>query len=142
MHATWKPWPHCGSSRISSPEANSVRQMAHSVNLEVQSAVYVSFGRERRTFFFRPLFGGCGGGRGGVVVVAAAVRRRSQTQRAMTTRPRTQTRAQKRARRTKAESEPVVAEDEGSSSGPENSEEDLKPLNNLKGRVMSRDGVC
>ena len=29
-HATWKPWPHRGSTRSPSPSMNSARQIAHS----------------------------------------------------------------------------------------------------------------
>lgn len=137
IQATWKAWPQCGSSRISSPRANSARQMAQSVNLEAQSAVKVSLGRERRVFFLRPLFGG---GTEGRDEVAAAVdeegtmeRRRSQAHRATATSPSTQIKAQSRAARITTKSESTVAE-----SGADDSavDDEFTPLKNLKGRVM------
>ncbi|CAI0434789.1 unnamed protein product [Linum tenue] len=106
MQSTWKPWPHCGSTRNSSPAANSTRQMAQSVNFAAASSAgeKVCLGRARRTFFFTPLLA-CEelGAPGGALPPPAAAagpeeeRRRIQAQRATATRPRTQIRAQRSA---------------------------------------------
>ena len=91
--------------------ANSDKQIAHSEeNLEAESAVKVSFGRDFRIFFFNPLLArdvdggtkvGIAAACGVVVVVVVVVvveeeeRRRSQAQRATAMRPNTQIKAQK-----------------------------------------------
>lgn len=88
MHPTWNPWPQLGSTRISSPTTNSVKQMAQSDNSPASSAVYTTFGSELKTSFFRALFLG-------ELVVWAEIRH-SQAQRATATRPRTHIRVQSR----------------------------------------------
>ncbi|KAI6688508.1 hypothetical protein NL676_025336 [Syzygium grande] len=65
MQATWNACPQWGSTRISSPSANSARQTVQSENRAAESGVKVSLGRERRTFFLRPLLALEGGGGGG-----------------------------------------------------------------------------
>lgn len=145
MHATWKAWLHCGSTRIWSPVANSDKQIAHSEeNLEAESAVKVSVGRDFRIFFFNPLLAkegdggtkvamaaacGDGGGGDGVVVVVVEERRRSQAQRATATRPNTQIRAHRRAARITTKSESTVT-------GSTGSDDDVTSLRSLRGRVM------
>lgn len=123
--------------------ANSDKQIAHSEeNLEAESAVKVSFGRDFRIFFFNPLLakdgdGGtkagvaaaCAGGDGVVVVVEEEERRRSQAQRATAMRPNTQIRAQRRAARITTKSESTVT-------GSTGSDDDVTSLRNLRGRVM------
>lgn len=123
--------------------ANSDKQIAHSEeNLEAESAVKVSFGRDFRIFFFNPLLakdgdGGtkvgvaaaCAGGDGVVVVVEEEERRRSQAQRATAMRPNTQIRAQRRAARITTKSESTVT-------GSTGSVDDVTSLRNLRGRVM------
>ncbi|PON90504.1 hypothetical protein TorRG33x02_137890 [Trema orientale] len=135
MQATWKAWPHCGSSRISSPTANSARQMAQSVNLEANSGVKLSFGRERRIFFFSPLLGGGGGGRlEPLAEELPAERRRSQAHRATATRPSTQIRAQRSAARITTKSEST--EGSGDDAAGDDDDDEFTPPNNLKGRFM------
>ena len=123
--------------------ANSDKQIAHSEeNLEAESAVKVSFGRDFRIFFFNPLLakdgdGGtkvgvaaaCAGGDGVVVVVEEEERRRSQAQRATAMRPNTQIRAQRRAARITTKSESTVT-------GSTGSDDDVTSLRNLRGRFM------
>lgn len=123
--------------------ANSDKQIAHSEeNLEAESAVKVSFGRDFRIFFFNPLLakdgdGGtkvgvaaaCAGGDGVVVVVEEEESRRSQAQRATAMRPNTQIRAQRRAARITTKSESTVT-------GSTGSDDDVTSLRNLRGRVM------
>ena len=136
MHDTWNPCSHCGSTRISSPALNSVRQIAQSENLAADSVEAVSFGRDRRIFFFTPLLaeGGRGGGGREAVELEDPRKRRSQAQRATATRPRTHMRAQRRAARMTTKSEPTVAE-----SGESAVDDELCSSRNLKGRVMWRE---
>lgn len=123
--------------------ANSDKQIAHSEeNLEAESAVKVSFGRDFRIFFFNPLLardvdGGtkvgiaaaCGGDWVVVVVVEEEERRRSQAQRATAMRPNTQIKAQRRAARITTKSESTVT-------GSTDSGDDVTSLRNLRVRVM------
>ncbi|KAM3215484.1 hypothetical protein ACQJBY_067481 [Aegilops geniculata] len=63
-HATWKPWPHRGSTRRASPSVNSARQIAHSDDEHVAGvgeaplAAKEMVGSAWMTFFLRPLGGG------------------------------------------------------------------------------------
>lgn len=124
--------------------ANSDKQIAHSEeNLEAESAVKVSFGRDFRIFFFNPLLArdvdggtkvGIAAACGGdwvvvVVVVEEEERRRSQAQRATAMRPNTQIKAQRRAARITTKSESTVT-------GSTDSGDDVTSLRNLRGRVM------
>lgn len=143
MHATWKPWLHCGSTRIWSPEANSDKQMAHSEeeeeNLAAESSLKVSLGRELRIFFFKPLLATEGEreeGIAGCIVGGVVVeeRRRSQAQRATEMRPSTQIKAQRRAAKITTKSESTVT---GCSLDTDDDEDDgVTSFRNLKGRVM------
>lgn len=134
MQTTWKPWPHCGSTRISSPAANSVRQIAQSENLAEKSGEKVALGRALRIFFLRPLLaGGVGRDEAEGVGAKAPERRRSQAQRATAMRPRTQIRAHRRAARITTKSESTVA---ASSGGGSVVAEELAEPRSLKGRVM------
>ena len=124
---------------------NSDKQIAHSEeNLEAESAVKVSFGRDFRIFFFNPLLArdvdggtkvGIAAACGVVVVVVVVVvveeeeRRRSQAQRATAMRPNTQIKAQRRAARITTKSESTVT-------GSTDSGDDVTSLRNLRGRVM------
>lgn len=127
MHATWKAWPHCGRTRISSPAASSARQMAQSEKPASEPGARVSFGSDRRTFFLRPLLALGWDGFGGE-------RRRSQAQRATATRPSKHIRAQSRTASIRTDSEPaasipsVLSSDVVAGESPE--------PRNLKGRVM------
>ena len=60
--AVWKPWPHVGSTRTSSPSANSARQMAHSgfspaSSLSFCSGRHDTVGSDCSAFFLIPLHG-------------------------------------------------------------------------------------
>ncbi|VAI94062.1 unnamed protein product [Triticum turgidum subsp. durum] len=63
-HATWKPWPHRGSTRRASPSVNSARQIAHSDDEHVAGvgeaplAAKETVGRAWMAFFLRPFGGG------------------------------------------------------------------------------------
>lgn len=98
MHPRWKAWPHCGSTRISSPAESSARQMAQSENTAAESGARVSLGSDWRTFFFRPLLAleSCG---------FDGEPRRTKVQRATATRPITHIRAQSRAASIRTKSE-------------------------------------
>lgn len=137
MQATWKPWPHCGSTRISSPTSNSARQIAQSENLAEDSAEKVALGRDLRIFFLRPLLAG-GVGRGVSAGLEAELpeSRRSQAQRATAMRPSTQIRAQRRAARITTKSESTVAPCSGGGGGGSLVAEELAAPRSLKGRVM------
>ncbi|XBH72088.1 hypothetical protein VPH35_099463 [Triticum aestivum] len=58
--AAWKPWPQCGSTRTSSPRANSARQMAHSGRSPSSSStslccgLHDTVGSDCSAFFSRP----------------------------------------------------------------------------------------
>ncbi|KAF7099084.1 hypothetical protein CFC21_100771 [Triticum aestivum] len=92
-HATWKPWPHRGSTRRASPSMYSARQIAHSDDEPVAGvgegplATKETVGSAWITFFLRP-FGG-----GGASSNDEAERRRRHVHREMRARPRTQTSA-------------------------------------------------
>lgn len=94
MQLTWKPWLHCGRTRISSPTANSDKQIAHSSASfpACCSAEYGIFGRDFSTFFFRPLVAGAGD-----PTPAPPYSRRIQVHRATATRPSTQINAHNKA---------------------------------------------
>lgn len=89
-----------------------MRQMAQSENLDGDSAVTVSFGREERMFFLRSLLAEGGGG-----VVEEPRKGRRQEQRATATWPKTQMRAARIRRKSE-------------------SEEEMWSPKNLQGRVM------
>jgi hypothetical protein len=92
---TWKPWPHCGSTRTLSPSANSARHIAHSDDddhavVAVDNsgeAAKETVGRASMAFFLSP-FGG-----GEWSEELEAERRRRHAQRETSARPRTQTSA-------------------------------------------------
>lgn len=59
--ATWKAWPHRGSTRSASPSAKSARQMAHSEAAEHgDDTAKGTVGSASMAFFLRPRGGGGG----------------------------------------------------------------------------------
>lgn len=105
-HSEWKPWPHCGKTRSTSPSANSARQMAQSSSttppaVEVAAQLKENVGSTRTAFFLRPLLGGAGKGARADETAA----RWSHAQRAKRARPTTHMRVQRRTVRMMATSE-------------------------------------
>lgn len=121
----WKPWPQPGSTRRSSPSANSARQMAHSEedDDDVADVVAEEEGKERvgsasMAFFLSPL----GGGSAEPELLERRRLWRRHAQRETRARPRTQTSAQRSEARitTMSESTDITgAGEEGVSTGAE-----------------------
>lgn len=128
-HNTWNPCPHCGRTRISSPSTNSAKHMAHSANLPLTVASWVSFGSDWRIFFFSPLFAA------GCVADARAPPaepRRSQAQRATAMRPTTHIRAHSSAARITTKSDSTSTASGGSAA------DEFQLLRNLEERVITK----
>ncbi|CAL9159887.1 unnamed protein product, partial [Musa hybrid cultivar] len=103
-HPTWNPWPHCGSTRSSSPSSNSARQIGHSTR-PPPPAPYEIVGSARKASFSRPLLDGSTG------------ERRRQAQRATRASPATETTAQRRAAMTTTTSVSMGTDSDGGNDG-------------------------
>jgi hypothetical protein len=116
MQATWKAWPHCGSTRTSSRGANSDRQMAHSGRTSAApspspaparaatASSYARLGSALSAFFLSPL-------------LAAAGAARERAHRATEASPTTQMSAHRSAARMTTTSESTASGLGGSAAG-------------------------